>query len=267
MPCRAQVIQATESASALRRPAQPVVVVPGRVAGVVVEEHVAELMRQRPHRLLIADLRRDADAAGGPEDGPVGRRPVFCLDRVSLDGGPASTAHPRPGRGRIGAGQAAARAGPGGLGQVPEVGDPVGVSPGRPGLVVVFAGVLCAARRAGDGEDRDAVLAFADLLSGRGPLPVVAHWVAPGRWALMSRMFPKSSPGSRAAKRRQAPQSPGVRSASAAGHAGGRAARRAFLAVILALAGLGGGAGASRVSGRLAAGGVARGEIGGCGEQ
>ena len=152
---------------------------PGRVAGVVVQEHVAELVRQRPYRLLIADLRRDADAADGPEDGAVGRRPVFCLDRVSLDGGPASTARPVPGRADQRGGRAAASLTrrPGGLGQVPEVGDPVGVSPGRPGLVVVFAGVLCAARRGRDGEDRDPVLALADLPSGRGPLPVVR---APG---------------------------------------------------------------------------------------
>ena len=60
---------------------------PGRVAGAVVQQHVAELVRQRPHGLLIGDPRRDADAADGPEYGAVGRRPLFAFDRVSLAAG------------------------------------------------------------------------------------------------------------------------------------------------------------------------------------
>ncbi len=47
-PCRAVTMKATESASALRSPVQPEVVVPGGGAGAVVEQDVAELVRQRP---------------------------------------------------------------------------------------------------------------------------------------------------------------------------------------------------------------------------
>ena len=150
---------------------------PGQVAGTLVQQHVAELVRQCPHSLLIGDLRRDADAADGPEDGAVGRRTVLNLDRVSLTAGqPAQRIPDSCGRIAWRPGAGVADRWSGGLGQVPEVGDPVGVSPGRSGLVVVFAGVLCAARRGrGDAEDRDTVLALADLPSRRGPLPVIAH--------------------------------------------------------------------------------------------
>ena len=87
MPWRAQMMKATESASALRSPAQPEVVVPGGWPGHVVQQHVAELVRERPGSLLFAELRQEPDAAGGPEDGAVGRGAVLAFDRESLAAG------------------------------------------------------------------------------------------------------------------------------------------------------------------------------------
>ena len=152
---------------------------PGRVAArLVVQQDVAELVRQRPDSLLRAQGRQEPDAARGPEDGAVGRGAVLLFDGESLAAREPAQRVPQARRGGAGRWRAGWDRGrrPGGLRHVPEVGDPVGVSPGRSGLVVVFAGVLCAARPGrGDAEDRDAVLALADLPSRRGPLPVIAH--------------------------------------------------------------------------------------------
>ena len=61
---------------------------------------------------------------------------------------------------------------PGGLGQVPDIGNPIGLAPDRFRLVLILA-LAPWMRSARDSEDRDTALAFADLPSGRGPLLVV----------------------------------------------------------------------------------------------
>jgi hypothetical protein len=101
---------------------------------------------------------------------------MFFFDCVSMAAGQPAQRVPHV-CGRVARREQGVAAGrrSGGLGQVPQVGDPLGVLPGRRfGLVVLFAGELGTARR-GDGEDRDPVLALADLPSGRGPLPVAAE--------------------------------------------------------------------------------------------
>ncbi len=122
---------------------------PGRVAGIVVQQQVAELVRQCPHRLLVADpggmrMRRAAQNTVPSGGGPCSARP-----RIPR-GGPASTGHPtRCGRivPRANGGVADGR--PGGLGQVPDVGNPLGLAPDRFRLVLVLVLALCAPAAAG----------------------------------------------------------------------------------------------------------------------
>ena len=79
---------------------------PGRVAaGLVVQQDVAELVRQRPDGLLAGQAGQEPDAAGGPEGGAVGRGAVFALDRESFAAGEPAQRVPQARRGLAGRGQ------------------------------------------------------------------------------------------------------------------------------------------------------------------
>ena len=113
MPWRAQVMKATESASALRSPVQPEVVVPGggRSGSWCSRTWPSWCASAQTACSSLVSCGRDADAAGGPEDGAVSRGAVLLLDRESR-GGPASTARPaRPGGAWPAGAAAAAEAG------------------------------------------------------------------------------------------------------------------------------------------------------------
>ena len=152
---------------------------PGRVtAGCVVQQDVAELVRQCPVGLLAGQAGQEPDAAGGPEGGAVGWCAVFAFGCESFAAGQPAQRIPQAGRGWAGRGQPG-RDGeglPGGLRQVPDVADPVGIPPGRRRLVVVTFVAVLRSSRGGPGRDAeglDALFVAADLPSGRGPLPVV----------------------------------------------------------------------------------------------
>ena len=153
---------------------------PGRVAaGLVVQQDVAELVRQRPDSLLRAQGRQDPDAARGPEDGAVGRGAVLLLDGESLAAREPAQRVPQARRGGAGRWQAGRDRGrrPGGLRHVPDVGGPGGIAPGRQRLVVTGFTVVLRSPGGGagrDGEGLDALFAAADLPPGLGPLRVVA---------------------------------------------------------------------------------------------
>ena len=101
---------------------------PGRVtAGCVVQQDVAELVRQCPVGLLAGQAGQEPDAAGGPEGGAVGWCAVFAFDCESFAAGQPAQRIPQAGRGWAGRGQPG-RDGdrlPGGLRQVPDVANPV----------------------------------------------------------------------------------------------------------------------------------------------
>src|ERR1019366_1628943 len=152
---------------------------PGRVtAGCAVQQDVAELVRQRPGGLFAGQAGQEPDAADGPGGGAVGGRAVFTLDGEFLPAGAAPQRGPQARRGLAGRGQPG-RDGErlsGRLRQVPDVGDAVGVPPGRRRLVVVTLVTVLrpsGGRPGRDIEGLDAFFVAADLLSGRGPLAVV----------------------------------------------------------------------------------------------
>jgi hypothetical protein len=58
-----------------------------RVGDRVVQQHVAELMGQRPRSLPAGQARQDADAPGGPERGAVTGAAVLPFDREALSAG------------------------------------------------------------------------------------------------------------------------------------------------------------------------------------
>ena len=144
-------------------------------------QHVAELVRQRPGSRLPVQAGEDPDAAGGPHRDPVIGAAVLALDREALPPGHPAQGVPQawrrvPWRGRDGRADCDGRAA--GLGEIPDVADPVGVAPGR----VRFIGFLVLVRHAvpgcglaGGGEDRDSFFLPADLPSGLAPGAVVPH--------------------------------------------------------------------------------------------
>ena len=113
-------------------------------------------------------IRRAAQNTVPSGGGPCSSSTAYPSRRASQH----KASHTPAGGSRERAGGVVADGRPGGLGQVPDVGNPVGLAPGRSRLVLVLVLALCA-RPGRDGEDRDAVLALADLPSGRGPLLVV----------------------------------------------------------------------------------------------
>ena len=142
---------------------------PGRVtAGCVVQQDVAELVRQCPVGLLAGQAGKEPDAAGGPEGGAVGWCAVFAFDGESFAAGQPAQRIPQAGRGWAGRGQPG-RDGEGlagGLRQVPDVADPVGIPPGRRRLVVVTLVAVLRSSRGGPGRDAEGLDA---LLRGGGP--------------------------------------------------------------------------------------------------
>ena len=72
---------------------------PRRVPGCVVQQHMAELMRERPGCCLSAEIGLDPDAPGCPHGGPVIRAAVLALDREPLAAGQPAQGVPQPWRG------------------------------------------------------------------------------------------------------------------------------------------------------------------------
>ena len=140
-------MKATESASAFRIPWQPEVVVPGGTAVVLCRRMWPSWWVSAQMAWPSVEAGEDADAAGGPERGAVGRAAGLALDREAFSPGQPAQAVPQArqalprrcgNRGRAGNGL------PAGLGQVPDVGDTIGVAP-----AVVLLGVFMVATVAG----------------------------------------------------------------------------------------------------------------------
>ena len=117
-------------------------------------------------------MRRAAQKVVPSAGAPSSRSTANPSRRASQHSASHRPAGAWPGGGRPGGGDWL----PGCLRQVPDVGDPVGIPPGRRRLVVVTLVTVLRSSGGGPGRDAeglDAVLVAADLPSGRGPLPVV----------------------------------------------------------------------------------------------
>ena len=148
-----------------------------RVGARAVQQHVAELMRQRPRGLRGVQSGRDADAADGPPGDAVSWCTLLALDRVAEPPGQPAQGVPQA-IGRVtrrGGHRCADGDGPAaGLGNVPHVRDLDGIAPAP---VFPFGAGVPAGPAApwirlagGAGEDPDAGLAADDLAFGLAPV-------------------------------------------------------------------------------------------------